>query len=269
MHFLAIKAEGRYLDATLGGGGHATEIIRRGGYVLGLDQDAEAINYCQTTYSALIANKQLTCVQKNFLHLSDAVRQQQWPKLDGVLFDLGVSSHQFDIPERGFSFQKEGPLDMRMDQTLPNSAATLVNQLPGENLAQIIRNFGEEPQAKALAAAIVAGRPIKSTTQLASLIGNPERSRRIFQALRIAVNDELGALETALPQALSLLKPEGRLVVISFHSLEDRIVKNTFRDWSAAKKGVILTHHSIQPAAEEIAANSRAKSAKLRAFVKS
>jgi len=259
--YLNVIPGNKYVDATLGGAGHTREIIRLGGLVLGLDQDENALSACPDING-------LTKVKSNFIHLQEVVRSYNWQPVAGVLFDLGVSSHQFDTPGRGFSFQKDGPLDMRMDLDLPHSASDLVNTLPQDALTLIFKKFGEEPTAAGIAQSIVSARPITSTTQLTRIIGHPDRIRRIFQALRIAVNDELGSLEMALPQALSVTASGGRIVVISFHSLEDRIVKDHFRNWADTGVGEILTPHPVTADAEEINQNPRSKSAKLRAFIK-
>lgn len=222
--FLAVKPGGHYVDCTLGGGGHTAEIIRQKGLVLGLDQDPEALQACPDLGG-------LTKVQSNFIHLKEVVKDHSWQPVLGVLLDLGVSQHQIATPGRGFSFQSPGPLDMRMDPTLPNTAATLVNQLPVEQLASLFQDYGEIPAAKTLAAKIAAARPLTTTDQLANITG--KWSQQAFQALRIAVNDELGALTEVLSQAQEILAPGGRLVVISFHSLEDRIVKQTLKNMSS------------------------------------
>lgn len=243
MHFLAVRPGGHYVDCTLGGGGHTAEIIKQGGLVLGLDQDPEALQACPDLEG-------LTKVQSNFTHLTEVVEAHHWQPVMGILLDIGVSEHQINTPGRGFSFQSPGPLDMRMDPSLPVTAATLVNQLPLNELASLFRDFGEIPTAKPLAAKIIAARPLATTDQLADITG--KWSRQAFQALRIAVNDELGALTEALGQAQDVLAPSGRLVVISFHSLEDRIVKNSLRNMQT------LTPKPI----------TGAKNAKLRAYVK-
>lgn len=242
--YLAVQPGGHYVDCTLGGGGHAAEIIRRGGRVLGLDQDPEALTACPDLTG-------LTKVQSNFIHLAEVVKAYNWQPVMGILLDLGVSEHQINTPSRGFSFQTSGSLDMRMDPTLINTAATLINQLTVDQLAKILRDFGEIPAAKPLAAKIVSARPLTTTDQLAAVTGR-KWSRQAFQALRIAINDELGALETVLPQVREILAPGGRLVIISFHSLEDRIVKRYFKDWQS------LTPKPI----------TGEKSSKLRAYVK-
>jgi len=231
-HFLAVKPKARYIDATLGGGGHASEIIRLGGRVLGLDQDLEALSACPELEG-------LTKVHSNFTHLFEVAKKYNWYPVSGVLFDLGVSFHQIDTPQRGFSFQTDGPLDMRMDPTLTTTASDLVNNLTIEPLSHLLKAFGEIPTAKALAQKIIENRPMETTFDLARTTG--KWSRQAFQALRMAVNDELGAIQTVLPQAFDLLEPDGRLVVISFHSLEDRLIKNYFKSVA----GEILTPKPI------------------------
>ena len=242
-HFLAVKPGGHYVDCTLGGGGHAAEIIRLGGLVLGLDQDPEALQACPDLEG-------LTKVQSNFIHLAEVVSAHHWQPVSGILLDLGVSEHQINTPGRGFSFQTSGPLDMRMDPSLPNTAATLVNQLSVNQLASLLKDYGEIPVAKTLATKIVAARPLTTTDQLAKITN--KWSRQAFQALRIAVNDELGALEQVLSEGQEILASEGRLVVISFHSLEDRIVKHTFINMQTLTPKPIIGE----------------KGAKLRAYVK-
>ena len=252
LHFLAIQPGGHYVDCTLGGGGHTAEIIHQGGLVLGLDQDPVALTACLALPKLRQAKegRNLVLVRSNFTHLSEIVAKHNWKPLDGILIDLGMSSFQVDSPVRGFSFQATGPLDMRMDPALPITAATLVNQLPVKQLTSLFKDFGEIPVAKLLAAKIISARPLVTTTNLAQITG--KWSRQAFQALRIAINDELGALESVLAQSRDLLAPQGRLVVISFHSLEDRIVKNTMKDWKTL---------TPKPVTGE-------KSAKLRAYEK-
>ena len=258
MHYLAIKPGGLYIDATFGGGGHTQGILAQGGKVLGLDQDRDAIE----AFEPALASTDLTLVHTNFTNITSVARLHNWTPISGVLFDLGVSSHHLDTPERGFSFQSSGPLDMRMDQSLPMSAKDLVNTLPVDQLAHIFRVYGDIVSASQLALKVVAVRPLETTTQLANIT---ERfTRQAFQALRIATNDELTAIEVALPQAYDLLIPNGRLVVISFHSLEDRLVKDFFKHCG----GQILTDKPITADAVELAENLRAKSAKLRAIQK-
>jgi len=256
LHFLDIVPGGLYVDATLGGGGHAQSILARGGKVLGLDQDPDAI-------SQNISNPNLVCELTNFTKLSEAVNKHHWQPLKGVLFDFGVSSHQLDTAIRGFSFQAEGPLDMRMGPSAQFTAETLVNQLSVDQLSNIFVDFGEIPAAKTLAAKIVSARPITTTIELAKIVG-PKWTRQVFQSLRIAVNDELSAIREGLQQAADTLENGGRIVAISFHSLEDRIVKNFFKDLQVSGRGEILTPHPVIADDEEIKNNPRSKSAKLR-----
>jgi 16S rRNA (cytosine1402-N4)-methyltransferase len=271
---LKVEPGKRYIDATLGGGGHAAAIIRLGGKVLGLDQDPDAIQAClsaeafQPALASAKADPDLVLVQKNFIHLQEAAKEIGWTPVQGIIIDLGVSSHQISTPDRGFSFQLNGPLDMRMDPSLSVTAADLINVLSLKDLTKIMRDFGEVASAENLCRRIIAARPVKTTTQLARILPGPDVRRQVFQALRIAVNDELGALKEVLPQALSLLIPEGRLTVISFHSLEDRLVKKQFLTWENQGMGKILTPKPIQADVEEIMANPKSKSAKLRAFQK-
>ncbi len=257
--YLNITQGKKYIDATLGGGGHAQEIISRGGEVLGLDQDPDSLDFV-SDQDGLIK------VRSNFVHLKDVAIQYNFFPCDGIIFDLGVSSHQIDTGTRGFSFQKEGPLDMRMDPSLETTASDLVNSLPVSQLAHIFKVFGEVKGSGLLAKKIVEHRPLRSTQELAALTGL--ETRPAFQALRIAVNDELGSLEIALPQAVSCLNTGGTMVVISFHSLEDRIVKTQFEEFESQKIGVIETKNPIVPDEVEIKNNPRSKSAKLRVFKK-
>jgi len=259
-NYLDVKKGEWYLDATLGGGGHTAEIIRRGGKVIGLDQDQDAIEYCQNKFSKEISNGQLITVKSAFSHLDEVLKNLNISDLSGVLFDLGVSMHQIKTPQRGFSFQLEGPLDMRMNQNLSQTALSLINVLTPKQLNQIFLDFGEIHNGFHLAEKIVQEKP-DTTEKLVKLVNDPNLVRPLFQALRIAVNAELFELETALPKAYGFLKPGGRLVIITFHSLEDRIVKNfTY--------GQNLTNNPISPDPEEIVANPASKSAKLRVFQK-
>ena len=266
--YLNIRPGKRYIDATAGGGGHTREILVRGGHVLALDQDREAISEitaCLVPPHPLgEKGPDLVLVHSNFIHLREVAEGHQWRPVSGILFDMGVSGRQLTAPGRGFSFQLPGPLDMRMDQELPHQAGELINSLPLSNLALILKKYGEIPGSFALAKKIVAHRPLITTADLAKITG--KFSRRVFQAFRIAVNDELNAMSLALPQAFDLLEPGGRMVVISFHSLEDRIVKNLFRTWAAAGLCLILTPRPLTPDESEINSNPRSTSAKLRAL---
>ncbi|MBN1218767.1 MAG: 16S rRNA (cytosine(1402)-N(4))-methyltransferase RsmH [Anaerolineae bacterium] len=290
-------AGGVYLDGTIGAGGHAAAILKASapdGRLFGLDRDESALAVAKRRLSEF--GYRVHLLHANFDQLAQIARQHQLPPINGVLLDLGVSSMQLDQPERGFSFQANGPLDMRMDPTTGESAADLVNRLPESQLADLIYRYGEEPRSRRIARAIVQARPIARTRELADVIasvasfkprkGDRRRDQpkihpatRTFQALRIAVNDELGALERALPQAIRLLAPGGRLAVISFHSLEDRIVKQYFKQESqncicppeqpiciCRHKATIhiITKKPITPSLAEIDENARARSAKLR-----
>ncbi|TSC88349.1 MAG: 16S rRNA (cytosine1402-N4)-methyltransferase [Microgenomates group bacterium Gr01-1014_16] len=228
--FLAVCPGKKYIDCTLGGGGHTLEILKQGGNVLAMDQDPDAI----TESLACLAppkplgegGPDLVIVHSNFIHLTEVANQYGFNPVSGVLIDLGVSEHQIFTDSRGFSFQKDGPLDMRMDPSLSNTAADLVNKLTIQQLNHLLKSYGEIPVSKYLARKIVENRPFSTTFEFARTTG--KWSQQAFQALRIAVNDELGALKSVLPQAYDLLEPGGRLVVISFHSLEDRLVKQQF-----------------------------------------
>lgn len=280
---------GRYIDATLGGGGHAEALLEASapeGRLLGLDADPRAI--ARVAQRLARFGDRATLVQANFRQLAQVARSRGFASVDGILFDLGVSSFQLDEAEQGFSFGKEGPLDMRMNPASGPSAADIVNNLPVDELADILYRYGEERRSRRIARAIVAHRPIRTTTQLAEVIVRAigrkpgvklHPATRTFQALRIYVNDELGALETALPQAIGLLKPGGRLAVITFHSLEDRMVKHTFRQESqdcicpphtpictcGHTAQIKLIHRKgLTPTEEERARNPRSRSARLR-----
>lgn len=247
---LRVQPGKKYIDCTYGGGGHARAIERAGGVVLGIDQDPEA----------------KAPVHGNFAHLKGIAQKAGFEKVSGILFDLGVSSYQLETPERGFSFNQEGPLDMRMNPSVGPTAADLINAASEKELANLFWRLGGERASRLIAKAVIAARPLRTTNQLAVIILRVRRksktdrthpATRVFQALRIAVNDELASLEAALPQAVELLEPGGRLVVISFHSLEDRIVKKFM------KKSLL-----IRPNEQEITANPRARSAKMRVYEK-
>ena len=245
---LVPKPGGRYLDATFGGGGHTRAILDASapsGTVIALDTDPAAVARAEELATETSYAGRLTAIRANFATLAEVAASHHIPPLDGMLFDLGLSSFQLDAAERGFAFRLEGPLDMRFDPTRGRAAADLVNTLEARELAELLFRFGEEPRARQIAAAIVRDRatsPIETTTRLADLIqravggrrGSPTHpATRSFQALRIAVNDELGALEEALDAAVGSLALGGRLAVISFHSLEDRLVKRFIAGRSA------------------------------------
>ncbi|MBP5986983.1 MAG: 16S rRNA (cytosine(1402)-N(4))-methyltransferase RsmH [Azonexus sp.] len=285
---LAIKADGTYVDATFGRGGHSRRILSSlndQGRLVALDRDPQAI-----AAGAAIGDSRFVLVHRAFGELAEAAGEAGVGEVDGVLFDVGVSSPQIDDGERGFSFRYDAPLDMRMDTTQGETAAEWLARAEIRDITEVIRNYGEERFAFQIAKKVVAARveqPIVTTGQFAALVREAVRTRepgqdpatRSFQALRIHINQELRQLEVALPQALGLLKPGGRLVVISFHSLEDRIVKNFMRDQSTAdalpkglplradqlpKPKLRLVGKAIKPSAAEIEANPRARSAVMR-----
>ncbi len=263
---LAIHPGGHYLDATVGGGGHSRLILTAAPDVLltALDQDEQAIAAAQQTLAEF--GDRVHVYHTNFANYNPGEL-----RFDGILADLGVSSAQFDIPERGFSFRLEAPLDMRMDQTQELTAADIVNHWEENKLATIFYTYGEERLSRRIARRIVEQRPFTTTTQLAEAIaysvpkayryGRIHPATRVFQALRIAVNRELEVLETFLSQAPDWLKPGGRIAIISFHSLEDRIVKHALKESPWLK---VLTKKPILPQEDEIETNARSRSAKLR-----
>jgi 16S rRNA (cytosine1402-N4)-methyltransferase len=285
---LRVRPGGQYIDATIGGGGHGSGILAAtspDGRLLGLDRDPAAVEMARARLAPYA--DRVVLVHSSFNRLVEVAQANRCIPADGVLFDLGLSSLQLADSARGFAFLTEGPLDMRFDPTADGpTAATLVNELSLKELAAIFYQFGEERQARRVAEAIVAARPLHTTKELATVIervigrrGRIHPATQSFQALRIAVNDELVAVQEALPQAVDVLAPGGRLVVISFHSLEDRLVKRFIRqesrDCVCAPEAPVCTcdHHAtlrvitrkpIRPAADEIAANPRARSARLR-----
>ncbi len=288
---LQIRPGGRYIDGTLGGGGHTRHILHHSqpdGQVLGLDADPAALRRVGESQAEAVSQGRLHLVHTVFERMAEAATAHHFTPVDGILLDLGVSSFQLETGERGFSFSQSGPLDMRMDPTAALSAADLVNDWPEEELANTIFQYGEERKSRRIARYLVAHRPFHTTDELADAVeravGGRRGSRihpatRTFQALRIAVNDELGQLERVLPIALDLLKPGGRLVIISFHSLEDRIVKQWMKAESQSyvpdrhhPRGgvdrvptlVAITHKPITPGPDELAVNPRSRSAKLR-----
>lgn len=291
INWLKIEPAGVYVDCTTGGGGHSWEILRRlgrNGRLIGLDQDAAAL----TAARQKLADERVTLVQTNFARIKEVLEELGIGAINGVLFDLGMSSYQIDEGERGFSFQQDAPLDMRMNPEGGPSAAELVNELSVQDLTRLITNYGEERWAKRIAEFIVARRkykPILTTGELVGVIKaaipaaarrtGPHTARRTFQALRIAVNDEIGVLERALNDSIQLLQSGGRIVVISFHSLEDRLVKQVFQagaQMCICPPGLpvctchrqpllkVLTRKPVVPSAEEVEKNPRSRSAKMR-----
>jgi len=282
----------RYLDGTLGGGGHSEQILLGSGpdgQVLGLDRDDEALAVARERLSRF--GTRLIARRASFAQARDILTILGWHAVDGVILDLGISSMQIDSPERGFSFRIAASLDMRMDRSQELDASRIVNSYSEAELEGIFRDYGEEPQARRIARAIVAERKLKkleTTAALAEIVTRVKKSRQrghhpatqVFQALRIAVNQELSELERFLDKGYETLQPAGRMAIISFHSLEDRLVKTAFRKWSRAclcpprtlrcqcgwsRKAKLLTRKPIVPSPAEIDANPRARSAKLRA----
>lgn len=278
---LAIRVGGTYIDGTLGGGGHSAGILERGaGRLIGIDQDPQALEAARARLAAW-ANR-VTLVHGNFGDIAAIAQAHGVQAVDGILLDIGVSSYQLDTPERGFSFGHDAPLDMRMNPEAGPTAAALVNTLPERELADVLFRYGEEHASRRVARFIVERRrtaPITRTGELADLVaralggrhGRIHPATKTFQALRIAVNNELGALERALPAAVHLLRGGGRLAVITFHSLEDRIVKTFLRqaafghtDDPPVPHVVLINRKPIVADAAEIARNRRSRTAKLR-----
>lgn len=292
---LDIKPDGVYVDCTLGGAGHAQYLLDQlgpQGHLYAFDQDMTAINNAKLKLADYVEKGQVTFINQNFRHLKQALEELGIDQVDGIYYDLGVSSPQLDVAERGFSYGQEARLDMRMNQEQALSAYEVVNDWPYEDLVHILYRYGEEKFAKRIARAIEerrAQQPIETTTELAEIVktaipaatrrtgGHP--AKRSFQAIRIAVNDELGAVEDSLEQALTLLKPEGRISVITFHSLEDRLVKQLFKEVSQGPevpRGLpilpgqmqapfaLVNRKPIVASPEELEANNRSRSAKLR-----
>ncbi len=282
------ESPGRYVDSTVGAGGHAWGILSASspaGQLLGMDLDPQALEIAHRRLAEF--SGRVTLVQASYTTLLEQVHRSGWESVHGIVIDLGLSSMQLDTPERGFSFQAEGPLDMRFDPSQPLTAADVINHWSERDIADLIWRYGEEPQSRRIARAIVQARPLHSTQELAGVVarscgirkGHIHPATRTFQALRIAVNGELQALETFLPQAVAALAPGGRLAVIAFHSLEDRIVKQFFRQESrdclcppqqpvctcGHRASLIeINRRPIEASAEEVEINPRARSARLR-----
>jgi 16S rRNA (cytosine1402-N4)-methyltransferase len=292
MEFLKPGPHKQYLDGTLGGGGHTEQILLHSspdGRVLGLDRDEEALAAARARLSAY--GSRLTIRQANFADAKNILAEMNWHQVDGALLDLGLSSPQIEAPERGFSFQLDARLDMRMDRRQSLDAFEIVNRFSAAEIESILREYGEEPQARRIAQAIAGERKseaIATTARLAAIVARVKGKRRhrhhpatqTFQALRIAVNRELDSLRSFLESGYELLRPNGRMVIISFHSLEDRLVKTAVRKWSRnclcpsyaprcqcgwSQKVRVLTKKPVVPSRTEVEANPRARSAKLRA----
>lgn len=313
LEFLRCLPSGTFVDCTVGLGGHARAILERirpSGGLIAIDADTEALREARRNLAAW--KEKVTCVQASYRRLTETLQRLGVRDVAGILLDLGMSSAQVESPSRGFSFSRRGPLDMRYDRRQPLTAADIVNRYPEKDLVKILREFGEEKAAKRIAAAIVRRReqlPLSTTDELAELVASVARPRRrgfhhwdagetpalqarprparggihpatkTFQALRVAVNDELGALSEALPQAIEVLRPGGRLIVLSYHSLEDRIVKQTFRGFEKGcvcppsfpvcrcgrvSEVEVLTRKPMRPSEEEIRRNPRSRSARMR-----
>ncbi len=277
MDFLAVQPGGTYVDCTLGLAGHAEGIIRQlgpAGRLIGFDRDAEALDLAKTRLAGVCDELGGKAPQVEFIgEAFSRIREHVKPaSLDGMIADFGVSSLQFDQARRGFSFQADGPVDMRMDTRSGPTAGQVVNEMSEHELANLIYEYGEERRSRTVARAIVRGRPVTSTAQLARIVASAvppmkhiHPATRTFQALRIYVNRELDEIRALLEAAPKLLKPSARIVVISFHSLEDRIAKDSFRE--GAQRGIwnILTRKPVTAGEEEIDRNPRSRSAKLRA----
>ena len=293
---LCIRPDGIYVDGTLGGAGHASKVTERleSGRLIGIDQDSDAIRAASERLA--VFGDRAAVVRDNYVNMPSVLRGLGIDKVDGIYLDLGVSSYQLDTPERGFSYREEAPLDMRMDDRNPLTAADIVNTYPQADLFRIIRDYGEDRFAQNIAKHIVLERekePILTTTRLAEIVkesipmkmrltgGHP--AKRTFQAIRIELNSELDVLRDSIDEMIGLLKPGGRLSIITFHSLEDRIVKEAFRrnekpcicppDFPVCvcgrvSQGHVVTRKPVLPSAQELEENPRSQSAKLRVFEK-
>jgi len=288
IHALQPASSGKYVDATVGAGGHAWGLLQASspdGKLLGFDLDPQALALAGVRLAEF--GQRVVLMQASYATLTDQIAKLGWMAVDGILIDLGLSSMQVDTAKRGFSFLREGPLDMRFGPTQTRTASDLVNALPEEALADLIFKYGEETASRRIARAIIASRPLNTTSELAEVIsaaigskrGKVHPATRTFQALRMAVNEELQTLEAFLPQAVASLTPGGRLAVIAFHSLEDRLVKQYFKKESSDcicpteqlvctcnhhAQIKLVSRHAIMADNEEVKRNSRSRSAKLR-----
>ena len=290
---LAVARNKKYIDATLGGGGHSLEIIKSGGVLLGIDQDIEAIIYFTKLLNInnlqSLLGKKIFLVQENFVHLKKIAEKNGFKQISGILFDLGVSSYQISTSSRGFSYLETQELDMRMDQRTSLTAKDIINKFKAEELYEIFTAYSEELHSRTIADAIIRARALKKIITGSDLVeilkniinkinpGMPDykfekllhkTSARIFQALRIRVNNELDNLKIALDEALNLLGFDGRLAVISYHSLEDRIVKIKFREWERRDKVKMINRQPILASEIEQQSNRKSRSAKLRIVAK-
>ncbi|MBV8730737.1 MAG: 16S rRNA (cytosine(1402)-N(4))-methyltransferase RsmH [Acidobacteriia bacterium] len=273
LKYLAVRPDGIYIDATTGLGGHTALIAERltTGVVIANDRDPKSLDMARANTAAHA--EKIRFHKGRFSELGEALRKAGFRAANGMVADLGVSRYQLTEPERGFSFLSEGPVDMRMDQTTGTTAADLVNHTAEKALADLIYQWGEERRARKVARAIVRARPIRSTLHLAGVVeravprtGKIHPATRTFQALRLVVNDEPGELDRLLASGPELLAPGGRLVVISFMSIDDRKVKERFRELGREGRAVVLTKHPLQPSEEEKRRNAASRSAKLRAL---
>jgi len=290
MEYLDLKRKGTWVDATLGLGGHSAEILKRispGSDLIGIDADGESLEAARKNIGK---RENFRAVKSDFRNITDVLDRTGIKTIAGILYDLGVSSLHFDSPERGFSFSHDGPLDMRIDRDGALTAYQVVNRYSEKDLRRIIRDYGEERMFKRAAAAIIRNRPVETTARLAEIIAGAKKTRekinpatRVFQAVRIEVNGELEAIKESLERVLERIEEKGRIVVISFHSLEDRIVKRFFsresRDCVCEDKRAacvcghkrslkVLTKKPVTPRDEEVSENPRARSSKLRAAEK-
>lgn len=283
IEYLKVKKNSWYVDATLGGGGHTKEILDKGGKVIAFDFDQSAIDAGEERFKSEIESKQLILVKKNFTQLEETLnslqKEHSIKQISGILFDFGTSTDQLMNTDRGFSFLGEGDLDMRMDQTLGVKAKDLLTLLSEKQLMEVFFHYGGENEAKKIAKAIVSNRKngifIKTNKDLAEVIKSVKKSQnrshpatKVFQALRIVVNDELNNIETSLPQAFNSLKKGGRLITISFHEGEDRIAKITFKAWQEQGVATLITKKPVVPSEEAIKENPRCRSAKMRIIEK-
>jgi len=268
----------RYIDATLGGGGHAGLILQKGGIVLGIDQDQDAIEFVMHSQESRIKNKELRVTKGNFEQIKKIAEENGFEKVDGILFDFGVSSYQLDNSGRGFSIRREEELDMRMDAEATLSALDVINSYSRDRLIEIFYKYGEEHNAKEIALAIVEKRrksEIRTTKELKEIcekISHKDAkihpATKIFQAIRIEVNNEIEVIKKGVNDAVGLLSPHGRLVVISFHSLEDRVVKQLFETFKRQGLGIVITKKPLVADDTEVTGNKRSRSAKMRIFEK-